>query len=326
MNNTMRASQYDRYGTPDVLHETTIAVPVPTAGEVLVRVHATSVNGGETWARMGKLQLFTGRSFPRGVGVDFAGEVTAIGSNLPGPRVGDQVWGILAQRRSNRVGAAAEYVAVPADHLAPLPVGVDPVYAATLPGVGATALIALRDKARIQQGERLLVRGATGGVGSVAVQLGRALGAHVTAVTSAKNLDLAKELGADEAFDYRVTRPTDYGSFDVVLDTVGSQLGSYRRLLSPGGRMVAIAVDFDKIAASFAGIGASIVFGAQRIRFFSASPRSQHFLDLAEYIKAGNLKPVVDTVYPLSDIAEAHRSLEAGGVRGKHAIWVSEPE
>lgn len=194
------------------------------------------------------------------------------------------------------------------------------VEAASLP-VGTTALTAFR-KARLEAGHRLLVRGGSGGVGSIAVQLGKALGAHVTALAGPKNLDLVRELGADEAHSYTTTGPSDLGRFDVILDTVGTGLRSFRRLLAPGGRMVSIAFDLDHIVASLGYVLASTVHGRGRVRFFSGNPQHDLLAELAGYVESGALRPVVDTVHPLSEIAAAHRALEAGGVRGKHVIQV----
>lgn len=315
----MRAALYDRYGPPEVLYEGTVAKPDPGPGEVLVRVRASSVNGGELAARAGRLRLLTdlmGRGFPRGVGLDFAGEVAALGSPMRALAVGDRVWG------GGRAvwSAAAEYVVVRPRHLAHAPAGVDLVEAATLPGVGTTAITALRDKARLREGERLLVRGASGGVGSVAVQLGRAYGAHVTGLARAANLDFVRELGAHDAFDYRAIRPAELGRFDVVLDTVGSGMEAYRRLLAPGGRMVAIAFDLDRAVRSLAHILVSGVYGPRRVRFFSGNPGHELFAELTRLVESGAVRPVLDTAYPLAGIAEAHRALESGGVRGKVVV------
>jgi NADPH:quinone reductase-like Zn-dependent oxidoreductase len=163
-------------------------------------------------------------------------------------------------------GSAAEFVAVPPHRLALAPNGLDAVQAAALPAVGTTAITALRDKAGLAAGDRLLVRGASGGVGSAVVQLGRAYGAHVTALAGAGNLDFVRGLGADEAFDYATTKAADLGGFDVVLDTVGTELRAYRRLLAPGGRMVVITFDADNPVASLSYLLVSTVFASRRIR------------------------------------------------------------
>ncbi|MEV4292411.1 NAD(P)-dependent alcohol dehydrogenase [Nonomuraea bangladeshensis] len=314
----MRAALFDRYGPPDVLYVGELPRPVPAPGEVLVRVRAVSVNGGELYGRAGRLRAVTGlmgRGFPKRVGLDLAGEVVAVTPGVRGPKVGDLVWG----GPGRTFGTAAEYVAIRPRHLSPAPAGLDPAEAAALV-VGTTAITALRDKARLQPGERLLVRGGSGGVGVVAVQLGRALGAHVTALAGARNLDLVRELGAHEAHDYRTTGPADLAPFDVVLDTVGTEHPAYRRLLTPRGRMVAIAFDLDRTAASLAYVVLSAVHGRRRVRVFSGTQDHRLLADLARYVESGAIRPVVDTVYPLADIAEAHRALEAGGVRGKVVV------
>jgi NADPH:quinone reductase-like Zn-dependent oxidoreductase len=315
----MRAARYDRYGPPEVLYEAMVPKPVAGPGEVLVRVHASSVNGGELAARAGRLRPLTGlmsRGFPKTLGMDFAGEVAALGSPMRGLAVGDRVWGGGRAISS----AAAEYVVVRPRHLALAPAGTDLVEAASLPGVGTTAITALRDRAGLRAGERLLVRGASGGVGSVAVQLGRAYGAHVTGLARKGNLDFVRDLGADEAVDYATTSPGDLGRFDVILDTAGTALCAYRRLLTPGGRMVTISFDLGRLVPSLASILVSTVYGSRRVRFFSGNPTHELFADLTRLVESGAIRPVVDTVHPLADIAGAHRALEAGGVRGKVVV------
>jgi NADPH:quinone reductase-like Zn-dependent oxidoreductase len=307
----MRAALFDRYGPPEVLYEGTVPDPEVKPGQVLVRVHAASVNGGESMGRSGALKVLLGRRFPKRTGIDFAGEVVS----GPGFAPGAHVWGGLPR---GSFGSAAEYVAVHPRQLSASPAGLDLVHAAALPGVGTTAITALRDKARLRPGERLLVRGASGGVGSVAVQLGKAYGAHVTALASSRNFDFVRDLGADEAVDYR-TDPADLGRFDVVLDAYGSTPWAYRRLLAPGGRMVGIAF---RSAADIGYLLASAVFGSRRVRFFSGNPKSGMFAELTALVESGAIRPVIDTVHPLAAVAEAHRALEAGGVRGKHVLRV----
>ena len=316
--NEMRAALYDRYGPPEVLYEGKVPVPAVKPDQVLVRVHAAGVNGGELHGRAGRVRLVTGRRFPLRTGIDFAGEIAEVGSSVSGPREGERVWGALPRR----FGSAAEYVAVHPRQISLAPANLTPVQAVSLPAGGTTAITALRTKARLKPGERLLVRGASGGVGSVAVQLGKVLGAHVTALAGSKNLGFVHGLGADEVLDYRTTHPSELGPFDVILDTVGTQHPAYRRLLAPGGRMVAIAFDIDNALATLSYIFASTVFGSRRVRFFSGNPRHELFAELTRYAENGDIRPVVDTVHPLADIAAAHRALEAGGVRGKHVIQI----
>ncbi|MFF0506906.1 NAD(P)-dependent alcohol dehydrogenase [Streptomyces fimicarius] len=314
----MRAARYDSYGPPEVLYEGRVPVPVRKPGEVLVRVHAASVNGGELYGRAGRVRFVTGRRFPQRTGLDFAGEVAEVDPDLTGLRVGDRVWGILGRT----FGSAAEYVAVRPRQIAYAPGNVTLTEAASLPAGGTTSLTALRDKAGLRAGERLLVRGASGGVGSVAVQLGKALGAHVTGLAGVKDADFVRELGADEVLDHRATALADLDRYDVIMDTVGTEHPALRRRLAPGGRLVSIAFDIDHPVRSIGYLLGSTVHGRQRVRFFSGNPKHDLFAELTAYVERGDLRPVVDTVHPLADIATAHRALEAGGVRGKHVIQV----
>ncbi|MFF1926295.1 NAD(P)-dependent alcohol dehydrogenase [Streptomyces sp. NPDC058221] len=314
----MRAALYDRYGPPEVLYVGKVPTPDVKPGEVLVRVRAVGVNGGELSGRAGKIKLVTGRRFPQRTGIDFAGEIAVVGASVTGVRVGEQVWGILPRR----MGSAAEYVAVAAQKVSPAPENLTPEQAVSLVTGGTTSLTALTDKSALRPGERLLVRGGSGGVGSVGVQVGKMLGAHVTALAGAKNLDFVRGLGADEVFDYRAAGPAELGTFDVVLDTVGTQHRAFRRLLAPGGRMVAVSFDIDNGLRSLSYILASALQGSRRVRFFSGNPNTELLARLARYVEDGSIREVVDTVRPLTEIGEAHRALEAGGVRGKHVLRV----
>ncbi|MEV4043241.1 MULTISPECIES: NAD(P)-dependent alcohol dehydrogenase [unclassified Streptomyces] len=315
----MKAVLFDRYGPPEVLYVGRRPVPAIGPDEVLVRVRAAGVNGGDLHDRTGKVRLVTGRAFPKGAGIDFAGEVAEVGAAVTGVRVGERVWGLLGRR----TGSMAEYVAVSPRRIATAPGNLTPEEAVSLLAGATTALTALRDKAALQPGERLLVRGGSGGVGSVAVQVGRLLGAHVVALAGGKNLDFVRELGAEDAWDHRKTPLSALGRFDVVLDTVGTEQARVRRLLAPGGRMVAVTVDFARPLAGIAAVLGSTVHGKGRIRFFSGNPDSALLAEAARLAERGDLVPVVDTVHPLDRVADAQRALEAGGVRGKHVVRVA---
>lgn len=317
----MRAVVYDRYGAPEVLRVADVPKPEMEPGYVMVSVKAVSVNGGETFTRAGKFRLLTGGRFPKGIGADFAGVVTEVGVGVGDVAVGDHVWGVMPrdQYARGKRGSLAEYVCVPRRQIAHSPSGLDFGQAAALI-VSATSLLALREHAHLQRGERLLVRGATGGVGIPGVEIGKSMGAYVVGLASKSNLDFARELGTDEAFDYRATVPEELGRFDVILDTVGNELPRYRRLLSPGGRMVAVAINPDALKSTAAAVLASFVHGSRRIRFFSAAPRTELLTDLAGLVDKRALKPHVDTTYSMEEIVEAHKAIESGGGRGKRII------
>lgn len=318
---TMRAAVYDRYGPPEVLHLAVVPTPVPAAGEVLVRVEAVSVNGGELPARAGKLRLVLGHSFPQRTGVDLVGTVVACGAGVSDLAIGERVWGVS----ENPIGTTAEYFAVKRDHVSAAPRNLGPIEAVTLVAGGTTALTALREHAHLRRGERLLVRGAAGGVGSLVVQVGVLAGARVTALASAGSLDFVRELGADEAFDHRATALDDLREFDVIVDCVGGHYPALGRHLAPAGRLIAITVDMTRPFADLAAIARSTVRGRRRARFFRGRPRTPLLAELARLAESGGVRPIVDEVYALDDVAAAHARLERGGVRGKIVIRVAEP-
>ncbi|MEV6131712.1 NAD(P)-dependent alcohol dehydrogenase [Streptomyces violaceusniger] len=273
----MKTVQITSFGAPDVLRVNDVDRPVPGAGAVLVSVEASSVNGHDVIVRAGELKMVSGRRFPIGVGLDFAGTVAATGADVAGHRVGDRVWGTVHPRKRHTTGGAAEYVVVSADRIAPAPAGLSPADSASLVVAGATALIALRDSMHLATGERVLVRGAAGGVGTAAVQLAHAMGCHVTALARDRHAKLLTDLGADEVLDYGSTTSDHIGPFDVIVDTVGSELNCYRNRLAKGGRMVTVGLS----ASALAAIAASSVHGARRIRTFSANPDTANNTDTA---------------------------------------------
>lgn len=310
---------FDRYGAPEVLYVGLTDRPDPGPTDVLVRVAASSVNGGEVIARQGKLRLVTGKKFPQRVGIDLAGEIVCVGANVTDFAIGDRVWGAVDERGSR--GAAAECVLAPAGNVSVAPATVSSTDAVSLLSGGNTSLVALRETVRLRSGERLLVRGAAGGVGAVGVQIGKAFGAHVTALASSATFDFVRGLGADEVIDYH-TPADELGRFDVIFDTRGTDLRAFRRQLTPGGRMVTIAFDVDRIVRSLGYILFSRVHGPRRVRLFFGHPRRELFTELADLVDRGHVRPIVDEVYSLDRIAEAHARLERGGVRGKVVVDV----
>ncbi|XVV15556.1 NAD(P)-dependent alcohol dehydrogenase [Actinoplanes sp. CA-131856] len=308
----MRAALHDRYGSPSVLHEALLPVPTPGPGEVRVRVHAAGVNAIDTVLRAGRLRLVTGRRFPRGTGLDFAGVVDT--SESPDYAPGDRVWGTIPNHPRNPNGAAAEYVVTTPAHLAAAPPGVDLADLAALPGVGVTALIALRDHARLRPGQTVLIRGAAGGFGTAVLQLAHAAGAEVTALASARHLPALRALGADAVLDRATTDPAHLEHFDVILDAAGTGLPAFRRRAA---RTVTIA--WGSIPALLT-IAASTVHGSRRIRSFSAAPAHADLALLTEHVARGDLSPIIAGRFPLSGAADAHTAFERGGALGKWLI------
>ncbi|GAB2502971.1 NAD(P)-dependent alcohol dehydrogenase [Promicromonospora xylanilytica] len=311
---SMRAVRFHEHGSPDVLQVDQVPVPVPARGEVLVRVHAAGLGGGELPIRAGRMRDLLPTTLPQGIGAEFTGRVSAVGPGVVTTQVGEAVWGLMPHFT---FGSAADYVAVPEDQLAPAPAGMSLIEAAALPASGTTVVTALVEKARLQPGERLLVRGAGGGAGSAAVQLGSALGAHVTALAGAPGLAWVTELGADEAHDYRTTSPSVLGQFDVVLDLVGTDLEAYGALVGPGGRFLPLALGRTDPAGTAATVLAAQEKNPEGVLAFSNDPTRAQIEELTRYAESGALRPYIDETFPLERAAAAQERLERGGVRGK---------
>jgi NADPH:quinone reductase-like Zn-dependent oxidoreductase len=324
---TMAAVVQDRYGDAGVLHQERIGVPEIAANEVLVRVHAAGLDRG-TWHLMtGKpyLMRVAGMGFrgpkDRVPGRDLAGVVEAVGSAVTRFAVGDEVYGVGR-------GSFAERAVAREDQLARKPVSLSFEQAAVVPTSAATALQALTEQGRIQAGQSVLVVGASGGVGSYAVQLAKALGAQVTGVASTAKLDLVRALGADEVLDY--TRD-DYADgtqrYDLILDIAGNPgLARLRRALTPEGTAVIVGgEDGGNLTGGMnRQLRAMLVsrFVGQRLAWFIAKQRASDLERLTAFIEAGQVTPSIDRTYPLDRVPEAMRHLEAGQVRGKVAITI----
>ncbi|HEX3110400.1 MAG TPA: NAD(P)-dependent alcohol dehydrogenase, partial [Thermoanaerobaculia bacterium] len=307
-----------RYGAPDVLELVELEKPAPGADEVLVRVRAASVNAYDLHFMRGEpflVRAMFGLHRPREprVGVDVSGEVESVGANVRDLKPGDAVFGTAR-------GAFGEYVC--ASKVVRKPSGVTFEEAAALPVAGFTALQAIRDKGRVQPGEHVLVHGAAGGVGTFAVQIAKAYGAEVTAVSRTENLDLLRSIGADHVIDYTRDDFTKSGRYHVIVDCHATHpLAACRRALAPNGRYVMVgspsllAPIAALIAAKLLSIGSS-----RKAGIVSAKNNLKDLATLAELMKAGKLKPVIDRSYTLSEVPEAILSLEAGRARGKIVI------
>jgi NADPH:quinone reductase-like Zn-dependent oxidoreductase len=318
----MKAIVQDRYGSPDVLRLTDVDKPMVDDDDVLVRVRAASVNAGD-WRRVRAspfvIRLVEGLRRPRtgAVGVDAAGHVEEVGKDVTHLQPGDEVFGV-------RKGAFAEYVS--GRTFVPKPANLTFEHAAAVPVAGSTALQALRDKGRIQPGQRVLVNGAGGGVGTFVVQIAKAFGADVTGVSSTGKLDLVRSIGADHVIDYTREDFTKSGPrYDLIIDVGGTpSLSACRRALTPDGTLVLVGAGSGPggpIARLLAGFLRSRLL-KQRIVAFISRESKEDLLTLKELIEAGKVAPVIDRTYPLSETAEAIRYLESGHARGKVAITV----
>lgn len=326
---TMRAVALDRYGPPERLALRRLPVPKIGPRDVLVRVHAAALHPGDVFVARGRpymLRLAFGLRRP-GLGVpgrDLAGTVVAVGARVDDLAPGDEVFGWTGR------GSLAEFVAAPARNLARRPVGASMAQAAALATSGLTALQACRDVARIRPGQRVLVVGASGGVGHLAVQIAKSLCAHVTAVCSAANLDFVRALGADRAVDYAVedvTRGDD--RYDVILDNVEARpLAAMRRILAPGGTLIPndgsgggpLLGPLPRILAT----RLRDPFTRQRLRPFLSLERHAELVALADLVEAGSLMPVVGRTFALEDAAAALAQVATGHTRGKVVVAVAE--
>jgi NADPH:quinone reductase-like Zn-dependent oxidoreductase len=325
---TMTAVVQTRYGAApeEVLSVGQVDRPAPGSGEVLVRVHAASVDRG-TWHLMAGLpypaRLAFGLRGPKftNPGRTLAGTVAAVGVGVPGFRPGDQVYGTASAN-----GTFAEYAVVPATKLAPKPANLSFEQAATVPVSASTALQAVRDHARVAPGQRVLVIGASGGVGSFAVQVAKALGAEVTGLASGPKLDAVRALGADHALDYREAELGE-GAFDAIIDIAGRRpLGRLRRALTPHGRLVIVGGEtggrmLDGLGRQFRAALLSPFVG-QSLGFFVNKENAGDLVALTDLIEAGSVTPLVDRVYPLAETAAAIRQLVDGRATGKVVVSV----
>ena len=321
----MKAIVYRNYGSPDVLRCEDVAKPTPGQDEVLVRVRAAALNPLDCHLIRGAylMRPMTGLRRPRMTrsGADFAGEVEAVGGNVTRFQPGDEVFGAVR-------GAFAEYVCAPESRLAKKPANLSFDQAAAVPVAGLSALQGLRDKGRIQAGQKVLINGAAGGVGTFAVQIARSFGATVTGVCSTVNVELVRSIGADRVVDYTRNDFTQSGErYDLMLDCVGNRsMSACRRVLTPRGTFVVVGM---KPGSRGMGLIAHVLdvllsswFVSQNIVFFLASVNPGDLVLLTELIEKNELTPVIDRRYSLDEVPEAFRYLNKGHARGKVVIDV----
>jgi len=330
----MKAVVYTEYGSPDVLQIRDIKKPAPNDNEILVKVHAAAVNpldwhfirGTPFIGRLGLMGLRKPK-VPR-LGVDYAGTVEAVGKNVRLFKPGDEVFG-------GKTGAFAEYLCTRADRAVTVkPANVTFQQAASVPIAGVTALQGLRDKGHVQPGKKVLINGASGGVGTFAVQLAKLFGGEVTGVCSTRNLELVRSLGAEHVIDYTKEDFTKGKErYDLILDNVGNQpLSGFRRALNSNGILVMIGGGGPNDGGLIGPMGRPVKallmspFTSQKMGMFMAELTKGDLTTLGDLMQTGKVTPVIDRTYPLREIPDAIRYLEEGHARGKVVINVGDSD
>jgi NADPH:quinone reductase-like Zn-dependent oxidoreductase len=319
----MKAIVYEKYGPPEVLQLKEVEKPTPKEDEVLVKVHAASINYSDWHVLRGEsflLRLMNGLLKPKHkiLGDDIAGRVEAVGRNVKQFQPGDEVFGI------SDFDAFAEYVCVPENALALKPASMTFEEAAAVPMAGITALQGLRDKGQIQSGQKVLINGASGGVGTFAVQIAKSFGAEVTGVCSTKKLDLVRSIGADQVIDYTREDFTKSGQrYDLILAAGGYHpISDYKRALSPEGIYVCPGGSMAQYFQALL-LGPLIsMMGSKKLGSMYGKPNQKDYVFLIELFEAGKVVPVIDRRYPLSEVPEALRYYGEGHARGKVVITV----
>ena len=315
----MKAIVYTKYGPPDVLQLEEVEKPTPGDNEVLIELYAAGLNAAD-WHLLRAdpfLVRFTGLLKPkyRILGGDIAGRVCAVGRNVKQFQPGEEVFGDLS---GCGFGGFAEYVCVGEDALVLKPDGMTFEEAAAVPMAAVTALQGLRDKGKLQSAQKVLINGASGGVGTFAVQIAKSFGAEVTGVCSTGKSDMVRSIGADQVIDYTKEDFTKNGQrYDLIFDIAANHsISDYIRALNPGGNYVACA--FSPIAL-FLGPLISM-FGSKKVSSLVAKPNNKDLVFIKELLEAGKVVPVIDRHYTLSEVPEAIRYLEEGHARGKVVI------
>jgi NADPH:quinone reductase-like Zn-dependent oxidoreductase len=320
---SMKAIVRTQYGSPDELRFAEVPTPSPSGNEVLIKLCAASVNPvdlfvlqGAPWNRIPGL-----RTKPKNtvIGCDIAGRVEAVGRDVKQFQAGDEVFGVTGFEGNG----FAEYVCAPEERLAPKPANLSFEDVAAVPIAAITALQGLRDWGRIQPGHKVLIEGASGGVGTFAVQIAKELGAEVTAVCSTRNVDIARSIGADHVIDYSNVDFAQLGQrYDLILAVSGHHsILQYRRMLSQNGTYVAIGSLIPILQALLLGRLLSTL-GRKKMTFFIAKIHQRDLVFLKSLLQAGKIVPVIDRRYPLSDAADALRYLAEGHAQGKVVLTV----
>ena len=321
----MKAIVYTKYGSPDVLQLKDVETPAPKDDEVLIKIHAASVNAYD-WHFL-TADIFLIRLMGGGLlkpkytrlGADVAGRVEAVGRNVKQFQPGNEVFGMVH-------GGFAEYACALEDAFALKPSNLSFEEAAAVPMAGVTALQGLRDEGQIQPGQKVLIHGASGGVGTFAVQIAKSFGAEVTAVCSTRNLDQARSIGADHVIDYTKENFTESGKqYDLIFAANGyHSLSAYKRALAPKGMYIMAGGTMAQIFQAMLFGSLMSEKGGKKMGGVSAKRSQKDLVFLKELVEAGKVVPVIDRRYPLSEAAEALRYLGEGHARGKVVIIVED--
>lgn len=320
----MKAIVCDKYGSPDLLQLKEVEKPIPKEDEALVRIHASSVNAADLETLRGDFVVrITGPFRPRHkiLGSDVAGKIEAVGYNVKGFTAGDEIWGDLSFPHS--FGAFAEYVCIPETALRRKPSDMTFEEAASIPTAAVVALQNLRDKRQIQPGQKVLINGAGGSVGTFAIQFAKHFGAEVTGVDSTEKLDLLRFIGADHVIDYTQEDFTKAEfQYDLILDVVvGRSFSEYRCVLSPDGIVVMVGGSLSRVFLNLLQGRSKSKTGDQEIAIVPWRPNDQVDLDFIQKLfEAEKVKPVIDRTYKLIDVPEALRYLAEGRSQGKVVI------
>ncbi|NHC33373.1 NADP-dependent oxidoreductase [Scytonema millei] len=302
----MKAIRMHAYGGADVLKYEDVPLPQPAADEVLIRIYAAGVNPVDWKIREG----YVGKTFklPHILGADVAGVVESVGDAVQRLKPGDEVYGYASLRRE---GTYAEYIAAKESEVTLKPKSIDFIQAAALPVAALTSWQAIFDTAHLEAGQKILIHAASGGVGSIAVQLAKAKGAHVIGTTSTRNTEFIRKLGVDEAIDYQATPFEDVvRDLDVVLDTIGGETRSRSlKVLKPDGILVSI-------------VGSPSESASVRVAVTHVQPNAAQLAEITTLIDSGQVKPHVETILPLSEAAQAHQLSQSGRTRGKIVLRV----
>jgi NADPH:quinone reductase-like Zn-dependent oxidoreductase len=326
----MKAIEFTKYGSPDVLELKEVEKPTPKNDEVLIKVQAASVNPADWHTMRGApflARLVNGLFKPKNtrLGADVAGRVEAVGTNVTQFQVGDDVFGCMPL---NEMSSFAEYVSAHEDRLALKPAKMTFEQAAAIPLAAFTALQGLRDYGKIQSGQKVLVNGASGGVGTFAVQIAKSFGAEVTGVCSTRNLEMVRSIGADHVIDYTREDFTNNGQqYDLIYCAVGNRsISDYQRALAPQGACVIAGFTNLRLLFEYMILGPrrSKAGGKQVGLMPTMKPNKKDLVFVKELLETGKIVPVIDRCYPLSETAEAIRYLETGHARGKVVITVAQ--